>query len=129
MAEPKPKYFIDSEDELMYLEMLEEMDSLTANTLYHKIKDDKVTGNMSTTAGKKTFETYTYKNLRYIILGCKQCSAEDRVKALATFIFKASLNVPMNALVSNDHLKKILFDNLHQKLPELYAWSNVEYEP
>lgn len=122
------KYFIDSEDELMYLEMLENMDSLTANTMYHKIKDDKVRGNMSKTASGKTFETYTYKNLRYIILGCKQCSAEDRVKALATFVFKASLGVPMNALVDNKHLKKILFDNLQQKLPQLYEWSGLKYE-
>lgn len=127
MAE-KPKYFIDEDDELMYLEMLEDMDSLTANTLYHKIKHDKVVGNMSKTASSKTFEDYTYKNLRYIILGCKQCSAEDRVKALATFIFKASLNTAMNALVSNAHLKKILFDNLHQKMPDIYSWYGLDYE-
>ncbi len=122
-------YFIDSDDEAMYLEMLEDMSTTTANAMYHKIKGHKVKGNMSATAGAKTFETYTYKNLRYIIIGCKQCSAEDRVKALATFIYKASLDIPMSALVDNSHLKKILFDNLQHALPDLYKYSKVEYEP
>ena len=108
----KKDYFIDSEDEAMYLDMLEEMDSLTANTLYHKIKNDTVGTHLSVTARNKTFEEFSYKNLRYLILGCKYCGAEIRVKALATFIFKTSLNTPMNALVDNAHLKKILFDNL-----------------
>jgi len=124
---PKPEYFIDAEDELMYLEMLETMDSLTANQIYHKVKDEKVGTNLAPPARNKTFSEFTYKNLRYLILGCRHCGAEIRAKALATFIFKASLDTPMNALVSNDHLKKLLFDNLNQKLPEVYSWSNVEY--
>ena len=33
----------------------------------------------------------------------------------------------MNALVDNDHLRKILFDNLQQKMEEIYKWSDVKY--
>ena len=104
------------------------MDSLTANTMYHKIKDDTVGTNLAPPARDKTFEQFTYKNLRYLILGCKHCGAEIRVKALATFIFKASLPKPMNALVDNAHLKKLLFDNLSQKLEDIYTWSGVKYK-
>ena len=128
MATEKPAYFIDKDDELMYLEMMEDLDTTTAIEMYNKIKGDKVRGNLSKTAASKTFDEYTYKNLRYIILGCKQCSAEDRLKALATFIFKTSLPIPMNPLVSNDHLKKILFDNLNNKISEIYKWYGLEYE-
>jgi len=125
---PKQEYFIDSDDELMYLEMLENMDTLIANTMYHSIKTDTVGTHLAEPARNKTFEEFTYKNLRYLILGCKYCGAEIRVKALATFIYRASLDIPMNALVDNSHLKKILFDNLNKKLPEIYKWSNVEYK-
>jgi len=121
------EYFIDSEDEAMYLEMLENMDSVTAHALYHKIKDDTVGTHLSATARNKCFAEFTYKNLRYLILGCKYCGAEIRVKALATFIYKASLDTPMNALVDNTHLKKLLFDNLHTTIETIYSWSKVKY--
>ena len=121
-------YFIDSEDEIMYLEMLENMDTLKANELYHKIKDDTVGTNLAPPARNKTFAQFTYKNLRYLILGCKFCGAEIRVKALATFMFKASLDEPMAPMVDNTHLKKLVFDNLHHKLPEIYKWSGLEYD-
>lgn len=124
----KPDYFIDSDDEEMWLEILENMDTTTANTLYHKIKDESVGTHLSASARNKTFSEFTYKNLRYLILGCKYCGAEIKVKALATFIFKASLDIPMNALVDNAHLKKILFNNLQQKLPVIYEWSGLDYE-
>ena len=124
----KPDYFIDCDDEEMWLEMLENMDTTTANTLYHKIKDESVGTHLSASARNKTFSEFTYKNLRYLILGCKYCGAEIKVKALATFIFKASLDIPMNALVDNAHLKKILFNNLQQKLPVIYEWSGLDYE-
>ena len=124
----KPDYFIDCDDEEMWLEMLENMDTTTANTLYHKIKDESVGTHLSASARSKTFSEFTYKNLRYLILGCKYCGAEIKVKALATFIFKASLDIPMNALVDNAHLKKILFNNLQQKLPVIYEWSGLDYE-
>ena len=129
MAKDKLNYFIDSEDGLMYLEMLEDLDSLTANTMYHKIKHETVGTNLAPPARNKSYAEFTYKNLRYLILGCKHCGAEIRLKALATFIYKTSLDIPMNALVDNKHLKKILFDNLQQKLPEIYKWSDLEYSP
>ena len=124
----KTDYYVDAEDEQMWLDMLEDMDSLTANTMYHKIKDDTVGTHLANPARNKPFSEFTYKNLRYLILGCKYCGAEIRVKALATFIYKASLGVPMNALVDNAHLKKILFNNLQQKLPEIYKWSGIKYD-
>lgn len=124
----KKEYFIDTEDEAMWLDMLESMDSLTANTIYHKIKDETVGTHLAPPARNKTFSEFTYKNLRYLIIGCQYCGAEIRVKALATFIFKASLPSPMNALVNNAHLKKLLFDTIQRELPKIYSWSGLKYD-
>lgn len=125
----KPTYFIDTEDEQMWLDMLEDMDTLTANSIYHKIKQEVTDSrSLASKTRGKTFEQLTYKNLRYILIGCKYCGAEMRVKALATFMFKASLPEPMNPLVDNSHLKKVLFDNLHNKMEDIYKWSGLEYE-
>ena len=121
-------YFIDSDDEAMYLEMLEELNFESALEIYQTIKDEVLNDtHLSGKARNKSYNEFTYKNLRYLILGCKYCGAEIRVKALATFIYKASLPTRMNALVPNDHLMKILYDNLNTKLEEIYKWSKVSY--
>ena len=126
----KTDYYVDAEDEQMWLDMLEDMDSLTANTMYHKIKDEILDSrSLASKTRGKTFGELTYKNLRYIIIGCRYCGAEMRVKALATFVFKASLQEPMNVLVDNSHLKKLLFDKLEREMPQLYEWSGLEYHP
>ena len=123
------KYYIDAEDELLYLQMLEDMDYLTASSIFARIKEETpATTNVTASARNTPFEELPYRVLRYIILGCKQCGAELRVKALATFIFRAGLPKPLNALVDNDHLKKALFINLQHKLPEIYKWSNCKYD-
>ena len=120
-------YFIDSDDEAMYLEMLEGMDFDTAMDTYTTIKDEVLNKYLSGSARGKTFAQLTYKNLRYLILGCENCSAEARVKALATFIYRASMPTRLNALVSNDHLMRMLHANLEKAMPQIYKWANVEY--
>ena len=122
-------YFNDTEDEAVFLAMLEDMDYVTARSIYTKIQDEcPSTTSINNAARNKPFKDLTYRNLRYIILGCKNCGAELRVKALATFIARASQPISMNALVDNDHLKKMLFTNLSQKLTEIYKWSGLKYE-
>jgi len=121
-------YFIDSDDEAMYLEMLEDMDFETAENIYTDIQNEEVTSrSLASKTRGKTFKDLTYRNLRYIILGCKYCGAELRVKALATFIYRASLPTRLNALVSNEHLQRLLFDNMQKAMPTIYEWSKVKY--
>lgn len=124
----KPSYFKDKEDELMYLEMFEDMDAETAEDIYHNIQHEVLNKYLSGSARKKTFGQLTYKNLRYLILGCELCSAEVRVKALATFIYRASLDIPLNPLVSNERLMAMLHDNLEKSMGSIYKWSGVEYQ-
>jgi hypothetical protein len=122
-------YYTDTEDEAIFLAMLEDMDYPTAENIYTKIREEAPsTTSVSNEARNKPFKDLTYRNLRYIILGCKNCGAELRVKALATFIVRASTDEQLNVLVSNDHLKKILFNNLQQQITEIYKWSGLKYE-
>lgn len=120
-------YYIDSADEAMYLEMLEDMDFETAETIYHEVHDTLPGAYLSNIARQKTFEELTYKNLRYLILGCERCGAELRVKALATFIFRASLSTRLNPLVNNGKLSEMLFKNLEDNIETVYGWSRVKY--
>ena len=121
------EYFIDSEDEAMYLEMLEELDTVSAIKLYNKIKGDKADTHLSNKARLKTFEEMSYKNLRYLLLGCERCGAELRLKAYATFIARASTDVALNPLVDNSRLKEILHRNLEDNIEKIYSWSKVKY--
>lgn len=118
-------YFVDSDDESMYLEMFQDMDFEEAENIYTEISTELPGTFLSNTARKKPFSELTYKNLRYLILGCERCGAEMRVKALATFIYRASLSTRLNALVDNGKLSEILFKNIEQAMPTLYKWSNV----
>ena len=124
----KPKYFIDSDDEEMYLDMLEDMDYETAENLYMDTKDETSGTNLSNAARKLTFEQMTYKNLRYLIVGCERAGAEMRVKAMAAFIFRAGLPVRLAPLVANDVLLKMMRKSLKKDIHKVYAWSNLEYE-
>lgn len=125
----KQAFFKDPEDELMYLEMLDDMDFDTAMDIYHTIENDSINDtHLSGKARNKPFSELSYKNLRYLILGCKYCGAELRVKALATFIYRASLPTRLNALVTNNHLMKMLHGNMQSALPQIYEWSGVKYD-
>ena len=124
----KKDFFKDPEDQLIYLEMLEEMDFDTAMDVYKEIENETINDtHLSGKARNKPFAELTYKNLRYLILGCKHCDADLRAKALATFIYRASLPKRLNALVSNNHLMKLLHDNLTKALPQLYEWGGLKY--
>lgn len=127
MSSKKPEYFIDKEDELMYLEMLEDMDMPTAKEMYSKIKQTKPNKCVSGKAIKLTFEELTYRNLRYLILGCQWASAEIRVKALAAFISRSYSAEDLSPLVSNEDLRRRLHDSMLKALPELYRHSGIDY--
>lgn len=122
------EYFKDIEDEQMYLEMLEEIDFDTAMDIYTDVKDEAITSYLSSRSRGRTFEELTYKNLRYLILGCENCKAEMRVKALATFIYRASLPIRLNALVSNQKLLDMLHKNMEESMPKIYTMSGLKYE-
>ena len=122
------EYFKDTEDEEMYLNMLEEIDADTAMDIYMEIKDEEITSYLSSRSRGRTFEELTYKNLRYLILGCENCKAEMRVKALAAFIFRASLPKRLNALVSNQKLLNMLHKNMEESMPKIYTMSGLKYE-
>lgn len=125
--EEKPKYFIDTEDEEMYLDMLESMGQDEADEIFAECKDDKAGTHLSNQARKKTFETMTYKNLRYLIIGCERAGAEIRVKALATFIHRANTEERLAPLVSNQRLIEMMHKSLQRNMEQIYKWSNVKY--
>lgn len=127
MATKKPEFFIDKEDELMYLEMLEDMDLSGAMQIYDKIKDTKPDKNVSGSARDKVFGNLTYRNLRYLILGCEWCPAELRVKTLATFIARSYQDTSFSPLVSNADLRKRLHDSIQKEIVKLYKWSGIDY--
>ena len=124
----KQEFFKDPEDQRIYLEMLEDMDFDTAMDIYKEIEDETINDtHLSGKARNKPFSELTYKNLRYLVLGCKHCDADLRAKALATFIYRASLPPRFNALMPNAHLLKMLRQNLKQTLPQLYEWVGLKY--
>ena len=127
MATKKPDFFIDKEDELMYLEMLEDMDLTQAMQIYNDIKDTTPDKKVASHAGKKKFSELTYRNLRYIILGCKWCPAELRGKALATFIARSYQDQPFSPLVPNTDLRKRLHDSIQANLISIYANSGIDF--
>lgn len=124
----KKDYFKDTEDELIYLDMLEEMNFKTASEIYTEIEHEILNKYLSGAARDKDFSELTYKNLRYLILGCENCTAETRAKALATFIYRAQQPERLSPLVTNEHLMKMLHQNLEQSIEQLYKWSGVEYK-
>lgn len=123
----KPKYFVDSDDEEMYLDMLEGMTLEEAENLFVETKDEKAGTHLSNKARLLTFEEMSYKNLRYLIIGCERAGAELRVKALAAFLFRASLATRLAPLVSNERLVGMLNKSLERHMPQIFAWSNVPY--
>lgn len=128
MSTNKPKYFVDTEDEAMYLEMLESMDMEEAENVFMECKDDKAGTHLSNQARKKTFEEMTYKNLRYLIIGCERAGAEIRVKALAAFMYRASTEERLAKLVSNKRLLEMMHRSLKDNIIQIYEWSNVKYK-
>lgn len=123
-----PKYFVDSEDEEMYLDMLTEMDVEEAENIYLEIKDDKAGTHLSNNARTLTFEQMTYKNLRYLVVGCERAGAELRVKALAAFVYRASLSTRLAPLVPNKRLIEMMHTSLGRNIETIYGWSNVKYK-
>ena len=111
----------------MYLEMLEDMDLAQAMAIYDKIKDVKPEKGISGKARTLTFKELTYRNLRYLILGCEWCPAELRVKALATFIARSYHTTEFSPLVSNTDLRKRLHDSIQKELVSLYKYSGIDY--
>lgn len=128
MAQKQLDYFIDTEDEEMYLEMMHNMSFEEAENIYTESKDDLAGTHLSNTARKLTFEFMSYKNLRYLIIGCERAGAELRVKALATFLYRASLTTRLAPLVSNERLHKMLETSLKRNMETIYEWSKVEYK-
>ena len=120
-------YFVDSDDEAMYLDIFEEMSFEEAENIYTEISNDLPGPYLSNTARKKPFSELTYKNLRYLILGCERCGAELRVKALATFIYRASLSTRLSPLVDNGKLSEMLFKNIENSIDMIYGWSKVPH--
>ena len=123
----KPAYFVDSEDEEMYLDMLQDMDKEEAENLYIETKHEKAGTHLSNTARLLTFEEMSYKNLRYLIIGCERAGAELRVKALAAFIYRASLPTRLAPLVTNARLAEMMHKSLEKHIKTIYKWSNVKY--
>lgn len=123
----KPTYFKDKEDELIYLEMLEDMDMVQAKNIYQNIKDTTPDKNVSGSVRNTNYKNLTYRNLRYLILGCEWCSAELRVKALATFIARSYTSDRFSALVTNEDLRRRLHDSIQTKLITLYKYSGIDY--
>lgn len=127
-ADIKPKYFIDSEDEEMYLDMLEDMGLEEAENIYTEIKSETAGTHLSNNARKLPFEEMSYKNLRYLIIGCERAGAELRVKALATFIYRANLTTRLAPLVANKRLVEMMHKSLTRNIETIYEWSHVEYK-
>ncbi len=121
------KYTLDSDDEAMYLEMLQDMNFDTAMDIYQNIKSELAGTYLSNTARLKPFSELSYRNLRYLILNCERCGAELRVKALATFVYRATLPKRFNVLVSNTRLMELLHKNMYDSMNKIYEWSNVKY--
>ena len=127
-SSPKPKYFIDSEDEEMYLDMLEDMGIEEAENIYTETKDHTAGTHLSNNARKSTFENMTYKNLRYLVIGCERAGAELRVKALAAFIYRANLTTRLAPLVANVRLIEMMHKSLERNIETIYKWSQVKYK-
>lgn len=128
MSTDKLDYFIDSEDEEMYLAMLESMNYEEAENIFTTCKDDLAGTHLSNKARKLSFEHMSYKNLRYLIIGCERAGAELRVKALASFIYRAQSTTRLAPLVSNTRLMEMMHISLQRNLETIYNWSKVSYE-
>ena len=109
MAE-KLTYYIDNELESTYLDMLPIIlnDKEEAENIYTTIADDLPGTLLSNNARKKSFKNLTLANLRYLILGCERAGAEIRVKALATFIYRANTEERLNKLITNKKLIEMM---------------------
>ncbi len=125
--EKTPAYFVDTEDEEMYLEMLDTMDSEEAENIYLDTRHEKAGTHLSNKARGSTFEEMSYKNLRYLIIGCERAGAELRVKALAAFVHRAGLSTRLAPLVPNKRLIEMMHKSLERNIETIYKWSNVEY--
>jgi len=118
-------YWIDSEDEQMYLDILFSMDFEEAENIYNEIKEEKAGTHLSNNARKLSFENMTYKNLRYLIMGCARAGAELRVKALAAFLYRVSLPTRLSPLVSNKDLLSSMRRSLKKNTDKINEWSGI----
>jgi len=125
MSNKKLTYFIDTDDEKMYLDIFNNMSLETAKTIYNISKNEKAGTHLSNKARTLTFEKMSYKNLRYLIIGCERAGAELRVKALATFIYRANLSAPLAPLISNDKLIEMMNKSLKKYIETIYKWSGL----
>ena len=125
MINNKLTYWLDKEDEIMYLEMMKDMSLETATTIYNVSKNEKAGTHLSNKARKLKFSELSYKNLRYLIIGCERAGAELRVKALAAFIYRANLLIPLAPLVPNKTLMKMMNKSLTKHIKTIYNWSGI----
>ena len=125
MSNNKLTYWLDKEDEIMYLEMMKDMSLETATTIYNVSKNEKAGTHLSNKARKLKFSELSYKNLRYLIIGCERAGAELRVKALATFIYRANLLIPLAPLVPNKTLMEMMNRSLKKHIKTIYNWSGL----
>ena len=126
----KPAYFIDTDDEAMYLDMIPVIlaDREEAENIFTECKDETSGTHLSNNARKLNFNEMSYKNLRYLILGCVRAGAELRVKALAAFTHRVHSTERLNKLVSNKRLLEMMQKSLKKEMEQIYKWSNVPYE-